>query len=220
MILLGPPGAGKGTQAKRLADIFQVPHLSTGDMLREYAKRGTDLGRRIQAVMNSGKLIPDDMVVAMIENRIDEPDCAQGFILDGFPRTVGQAEALESLLARTGRQEPVVIYLRVEESLVVRRITGRRMCKVDGEIYNIYDHPPKTPGRCDQDGGELIQRNDDREEVIRERLAAYHKLTKPVIKYYRERNRVGEIEGVGTQESVTCALVARIEQEENRGCHL
>jgi len=220
LILLGPPGAGKGTQAKQVADFYGVRHLSTGDMFRQYATHGTALGQRIKAVMNGGGLIPDDVVVAMIEHRIGEPDCARGFILDGFPRTVAQAEALEGLLARRGWPEPVVISLRVDESRILRRLTGRRMCKVNGEIYNIYDHPPKTPGRCDCDGGELIQRDDDREEVIRERLDAYHKLTEPVTEYYRKRNLVEEVDGLGDSEVVTRDLIAVVEREEKSGRHL
>lgn len=189
-------------------------------MLREYAMEGTDLGRRIKAAMDRGELIPDDVVVAMIEHRTGKPDCARGFILDGFPRTVAQAGALEALLMRRGLPQPIVIRLRVDQSLILHRLTGRRMCKVDGEIYNIYDHPPKTPGRCDRDGGELIQRDDDREEVIRERLAAYHRLTQPVIEYYRGRNLIREVDGVGTPETVTRGLVAVIERDENFGRQL
>jgi len=217
---MGPPGAGKGTQAKLLAVLYGVPHLSTGDMLRDYATCGTDLGRRIGAVMNRGGMIPDDIVVAMMEHRISLPDCAGGFILDGFPRTVGQAEALDGLLARTGRPKPVVIDMRVDESRILRRLTGRRVCKVGGEIYNIYDHPPKSPNRCDRDGGELVQRDDDREEVIRKRLAAYHLLTQPVMEYYRGRNFLEEVDGLGSTESVTQALLTVIDREEAGVRHL
>jgi adenylate kinase len=221
VILLGPPGAGKGTQAKKIAEFYGAVHLSSGDMLREYAKHGAGLGRRIEAAMDRGELIPDDVVVAMIEHRISRTDCcAGGFILDGFPRTVGQAQALKDLLKRKGVPEPVVIRLQVDQSLILRRLTGRRMCKVGGEIYNIYDHPPKTPGRCDRDGGELIQREDDREEVIRERLDAYQRLTQPVIEYYRSRNLIREVDGVGTPEDVARGLIAAIEREESLGRQL
>jgi adenylate kinase len=220
VILIGPPGAGKGTQAGRIAGHYDVPHLSSGDMLREYATHGTELGSRIKAVMDRGEFIPDAVVVAMMEHRTAMPDCADGFILDGFPRTVGQAEALDVLLERRGLSDPVAIQLRVDQSLILRRLTGRRMCKVDGQIYNIHDQPPKTPGRCDRDGGELIQREDDREEVIRERLAVYDKLTQPVIEYYRGRKLLEEVDGVGTPESVTRGLIAVIEREEGRGRQL
>ena len=220
LILLGPPGAGKGTQAKQVAQLYGVAHLSTGDMPRDYATRGTELGRRIQAIMNRGELIPDDVVVAMIENRIGEPDCAHGFILDGFPRNVAQAQVLDAMLGRKGWPEPVVINLRMDESRILRRLTGRRVCKVGGEIYNIYDYPPKSPGRCDRDGGELVQRDDDREEVIRKRMAAYRELTQPVAEHYRERSFFEEVDGLGCPESVTRDVLAAIEREENGVRHL
>jgi adenylate kinase len=217
---MGPPGAGKGTQAKKIADLYGVPHLSTGDMFRENISRGTELGRQAKAILERGELVPDDTVVAMVERRVTEPDCAAGFILDGFPRTVAQAEALEGILGRVGTAEPVVIAFRVDSALIVRRITGRRVCKVGGEIYNIYDRPPKTPGRCDHDGGELVQRDDDREEVIRQRLAAYQEYTQPVIEYYRRRNQIVEVDGSGSPEVVTRALVKMIDRKEDCGRHL
>ncbi len=170
--------------------------------------------------MDRGELIPDDMVVAMIEHRISEPDCAQGFILDGFPRTVAQAKVLDELLSRTGWPEPVVIDLRVDDSRILRRLTGRRVCKEGGEIYNIYDHPPKSPGRCDRDGGELVQRDDDREEVIRKRMVAYHELTQPVTEHYREQSFFEEVDGLGSPESVARAVLAVIEREEDGVSHL
>jgi adenylate kinase len=220
VILIGPPGAGKGTQAKKVAALYGVPHLSTGDMFRDHFRRGTELGVRAKAFMDRGELVPDEIVVAMIEQRIAAPDCAQGFILDGFPRTVAQAEALDLMLSRAGLADPLVVHVRVDPSLILRRLTGRRMCKVGGEIYNIYDRPPKTPNRCDQDGGELVQRADDREEVIRERLAAYEEHTQPVVAYYRRRGLVEELDGSGAPEEVTRALFDVIDREAERGRHL
>jgi adenylate kinase len=220
VILIGPPGAGKGTQAKKVAALYGVPHLSTGDMFRDNFRRGTELGTRAKAFMDRGELVPDDIVLAMIEQRIAAPDCAPGFILDGFPRTVAQAEALDRMLERTGLPGPLVVYVKLDASLILRRLTGRRMCKVGGEIYNIYDRPPKTPNRCDHDGGELVQRDDDREEVIKERLAAYEEHTRPVIAYYRQRGLVRELEGSGAPEAVTRALFEVIDREEGRGGHL
>ncbi len=217
---MGPPGAGKGTQAKKIAERYGVPHLSTGDMFRENIERGTELGRRVKAIMDHGDLVPDDAVVAMVEHRVSEPDCARGFILDGFPRTVAQAEALDEILDRTGAGDPVVVHIFVDPALIVRRLTGRRVCKVGGEIYNIYDRPPKTPGRCDRDGGELVQRDDDREEVIRERLEAYEEHTQPVIEYYRRRNQVLEIDGSGAPEEVNRAVLAEMNRKEDRGGQL
>lgn len=220
MILIGPPGAGKGTQAQELARLFGVPHLSTGDMFRENIRRGTEVGQRAKAAMDRGDLVADEIVVGMVERRLTEPDCEPGFVLDGFPRTVAQAEALEGLLRRAGRAEPVAVEIQVEPSLLLRRLTGRRMCKVGGEIYNIYDRPPKTPGRCDRDGGELVQRDDDREEVIRERLAEYQQHTLPLVEYYRRRGQLAEVNGSGEAAAVTRALVDAIERKEDRGRHL
>jgi len=220
VILVGPPGAGKGTQAKQVAALYGVPHLSTGDMFRDNIGRGTELGLRAKEFMNRGELVPDEIVVAMVEQRITAPDCAKGFILDGFPRTVAQAETLDQMLARAGLPEPLVIHVKLDPALILRRLTGRRMCKVGGEIYNIYDRPPNTPDRCDRDGGELVQREDDREEVIRERLAAYHEYTEPVIAYYKRRDLVEDLDGSGAPEVVTHALFAVIDRKEERGSHL
>ena len=185
LVFLGPPGAGKGTQAKRVAVQYDVPHLSTGDMLREHVAQGTDLGRKAKPIMESGALVPDEIVLGMVEERISRPDCERGFIFDGFPRTIAQAEALNRILEKQDFGEPAVIYFRVADDVLIRRLTGRRTCKVGGEIYNVYDNPPKIEGRCDNDGGELIQRPDDRPEVIRERLAAYEKQTMPLVGYYK-----------------------------------
>src|SRR5579862_228352 len=169
VIFLGPPGAGKGTQAKLAAKDHKMPHLSTGDMLRDHVARGTDLGRQAKQNMDRGELVPDDLVLKMVEERISQADCAAGFVLDGFPRTLPQAEKLDEIMRRKGCGRPVVVHFAVDQAQLLRRLTGRRTCKVGGEIYNIYDNPPKVEGRCDNDGGELFQRSDDREEVIRER---------------------------------------------------
>jgi len=203
-----------------VAALYGVPHLSTGDMFRDNIGRGTELGLRAKEFMNRGELVPDEIVVAMVEQRITAPDCAKGFILDGFPRTVAQAETLDQMLARAGLPEPLVIHVKLDPALILRRLTGRRMCKVGGEIYNIYDRPPNTPDRCDRDGGELVQREDDREEVIRERLAAYHEYTEPVIAYYKRRDLVEDLDGSGAPEVVTHALFAVIDRKEERGSHL
>ncbi|MGA2098132.1 MAG: nucleoside monophosphate kinase, partial [Candidatus Acidiferrum sp.] len=158
VILLGPPGAGKGTQAKKLAAKYAVPHLSTGDMLREHIAAGTELGAKAKPIMERGELVPDSLVLRIVADRIEKPDCSHGFVFDGFPRTVAQAHYLGELLKQHGFRRPIVIHLVVDTSLILRRITGRRMCKVGGEIYNIYERPPKVEGRCDNDGGELAQR--------------------------------------------------------------
>ena len=206
MIFLGPPGAGKGTQAKEVARAFSMPHLSTGDMLRDHVGRGTELGRLAQPIMERGELVPDEIVLGMVEERLARPDCAQGCVFDGFPRTLPQAEKLDEIFARGGYSRPVVLHIAVAEELLLRRLTGRRTCKVGGEIYNIYDRPPKAPGRCDNDGGELVQRADDREEVIRERLAAYERQTHPLVEYYTRQQALVKVDGAPAVDAVTARL--------------
>ncbi len=171
-----------------------MPHISTGDMFREHVGRGTPLGVRAKAIMERGELVPDDLVLSMVEERISRPDCANGFVLDGFPRTLPQAERLDEILRALQGAKPLVVHFVVDQISCCGGLTGRRTCAVGGEIYNIYDHPPKVPGRCDHDGGELMQRPDDREEVIAERLAAYERQTRPLVDYYRGR---GVLDGCG-----------------------
>jgi len=199
VIFLGPPGAGKGTQAKELARIYRVPHLSTGDMLREHISLGTPLGMEARPIMARGDLVPDSLVLKMVRERIERPDCSHGFVFDGFPRTVAQAQYLSVLLRQNGYRPALVVYFALDPALVLRRITGRRMCKVGGEIYNIYERPAKVEGRCDNDGGELEQRPDDREEIVGPRLQAYEKQTEPLVSYYR---RLGRLHDVDASKSV------------------
>ncbi|HEV2490905.1 MAG TPA: adenylate kinase [Candidatus Acidoferrales bacterium] len=206
VIFLGPPGAGKGTQAKRTAAQYGVPHLSTGDMLREHVAQGTELGRKARPIMEGGALVPDELVLHMVEDRISLPDCEGGFIFDGFPRTIAQAEALNRILDQQDFGEPTVIYFRVADDVLMRRLTGRRTCKVGGEIYNIYDRPPKIEGRCDNDGGELVQRPDDRTEVIRERLAAYERQTMPLVEYYKALGVLQSVDAAADIADVTNSL--------------
>jgi adenylate kinase len=194
VIFLGPPGAGKGTQAKELAARYVVPHLSTGDMLRENVANGTPLGAKAKPVMERGELVPDSLVLKMIAERIERPDCSHGFVFDGFPRTVAQAQYLGVLLRQHGYGQPLVIHFVIDQGLLMRRITGRRMCKVGGEIYNLFERPPKVPGKCDNDGGELEQRPDDREEVVGPRLQAYEKQTAPLVAYYRRLGRLHDVD--------------------------
>ena len=194
VIFLGPPGAGKGTQAKELARAYRVPHLSTGDMFREHVSQDTPLGRQVKPIMARGELVPDSLVLKMVRERIERPDCTHGYVFDGFPRTVPQAQCLTVLLRQNGYRPALVIYLAIDPALVLRRITGRRMCKVGGEIYNIFDRPPKVEGCCDNDGGELEQRPDDRAEIVGPRLAAYEKQTEPLVEYYRSLGRLYEVD--------------------------
>jgi adenylate kinase len=202
VIFLGPPGAGKGTQAKELAKLYRVPHLSTGDMFREHVSLGTPLGMQVRPIMERGDLVPDSLVLKMVRERIERPDCSHGFVFDGFPRTVAQAQYLSVLLRQNGYRPALVIHFALDPALVLRRITGRRMCKVGGEIYNIYERPPKVEGLCDNDGGELMQRPDDREEIVAPRLQAYEKQTEPLVSYYRRLGRLRDVDASKSVEEV------------------
>ena len=202
VIFLGPPGAGKGTQAKVLAERYAVPHLSTGDMLREHVSKNTPLGAEAKPIMERGELVPDSLVLKMVAERIERPDCTHGLVFDGFPRTVAQAQYLAELLKRQGFRRPFVIHLVIDPSLLLRRLTGRRMCKVGGEIYNIYERAPKVEERCDKDGGELVQRPDDREEIVAPRLRAYEKQTAPLVKYYRRLGLLHDVDAAKSVEEV------------------
>jgi adenylate kinase len=208
VIFLGPPGAGKGTQAKILAGHYGVPHLSTGDMFRDHVSRGTPLGLQARPLMERGELVPDGIVLGMVEERISRPDCDKGFVFDGFPRTLPQASRLDGLLRRRGFSRPVVLHFVVDTEQLLRRLTGRRTCKIGGEIYNVYDRPPKMDGRCDSDGGELIQRPDDREEVIRQRLAAYERQTAPLVGYYRGEGVLEDVDSSRSVEQVAQSVMA------------
>ncbi len=203
MIFLGAPGAGKGTQAKEVARARKVPHLSTGDMFRDHVGRGTELGRKAKPIMESGALVPDEITLGMVEERISRPDCAPGCIFDGFPRTLPQAESLDRMLAQQGFGVTIVVHIAVDFSQLIRRLTGRRTCSVCGEIYNIHDRPPKAEGKCDNDGGALTQRKDDTEAVIRQRLDAYEKQTRPLIDYYRGQGVLRDVNGSIAPATVT-----------------
>lgn len=216
VIFLGPPGAGKGTQAKLVAAHYGVPHLSTGDMLRENVQLGTPLGALAKPIMERGELVPDDLILRMVQERIARADCAQGFVFDGFPRTLAQAKALDNMLETQKSCPAAVIYFNVPEEMLVRRMTGRRTCKVGFEIYNIYERPPKVEGRCDVDGGELIQRPDDRPETIRERLLAYRTQTEPLVAYYASKGTLDEIDGAASVPAVTTSVFSALGRLENR----
>ncbi|MFZ0492454.1 MAG: adenylate kinase [Acidimicrobiia bacterium] len=195
-LVVGPPGVGKGTQADLIAAEFLIPHISTGVMLREHVARGTDLGTKAKAIMDAGDLVPDDLVVAMLAERIERDDAREGFILDGFPRNIAQANALDDLLPE-GLDR--VIALSVSDEEVLLRITGRRSC-ANGHVYHVTDNPPKVDGICDVDGRELFQRSDDTEEVVANRLAVYRASTAPLLDYYADI--VVDVEGIGTVEEV------------------
>ena len=197
IILLGPPGAGKGTQAKRIAERYGIPQVSTGDILRENVQRGTELGVQARDVMARGDLVPDNLVCDMVALRLRNADCARGFILDGFPRTAAQAGWLDAFLeneffdnSHRGKCLPIVIRMDVDYNQLLLRITGRRSCPKCGLIYNVHFQPPRVANTCDVDGSQLVTRNDDREDVIRERLTAYERQTRPVVEYYERKGRL------------------------------
>jgi len=202
LILIGPPGAGKGTQAERLQLDFRLPFISTGEMLRENVKQGTELGMSAKAHMDSGGLVPDELIVAMAGERLDEEDALDGFILDGFPRTAAQAQSLDDQLAAHSRRVTAALLIDVPDADVVKRISGRRVCVKSGHNYHVDFDPPKTEGVCDQDGSRLIQRDDDKPELVRQRLAVYHEKTAPLIDYYDERGVMRRIDGTRSPTEV------------------
>jgi adenylate kinase len=208
LIFLGPPGAGKGTQARVVAEELGIPHISTGDILREAARKKTGLGLAAKAKMDKGELVPDDVISPIVEERLSDPDCREGAILDGFPRTIAQARFLDGILERTGLGKPLVLNIQVETESVIKRLTGRRTCSTCGEIYNIDMNPPRQEGTCDKDGGNLVQRGDDNEEAIRVRLKAYEEDTLPLIDFYRQRNALRQVDGSGEPEAITERLLS------------
>ena len=211
VLLLGAPGVGKGTQAQRLLSLYAFPQLSTGDILRENVRLATAEGRAAGDLMRAGELVPDALVNAMVSRRLQLPDTGRGYVLDGYPRTLEQADFLDGLLAHGEQQVPVVaISIRVDEEELLHRITGRRSCPVCKTIYNIYSNPPRQAGQCDLEGAALEQRPDDREEVFRERMRAFAALTAPVIEHYRGHGRFAEIDGAAPVEKVTEAIVTAL----------
>ncbi len=202
IILLGPPGAGKGTQAGALAAKFDIPHISTGDIFRANLKQGTPLGLEAKKYMDSGALVPDELVVRLVGGRLDEADAAKGALLDGFPRTVAQAEALEAYLAARGRQVDHCVCLDVPDEVLLRRLAGRRMCRDCGAGFHLDYSPPPADGRCPKCGGEIYQRDDDREATVQNRLKVYHDQTSPLVDWYGGRGLLRNIEGQGAIEEV------------------
>ena len=218
IVLLGPPGAGKGTQSKRITGHYHIPQVSTGDLLREHVKQGSALGVQVRDLLAKGELVSDHLVCDIVAWRLREPDAQRGFVLDGFPRTQKQAAWLDAFLKfeffdseKWAAWLPIVIRIRVDYNKLLLRITGRRTCPVDGTIYNVYSNPPRVDEICDKDGAKLVTRDDDREEVIRERLETYERQTKPVAEYYDRLDRVVSVDGDQPMETVTAAILKQID---------
>ena len=206
LIFLGPPGAGKGTQARELAGEWHVPQIATGEMLREAVAAGTPLGREAKRIMESGALVSDEVMIGLIAERLRQPDATNGFILDGFPRTIAQAEALDRLLKELGHKLDGVLYFKVGEPELVRRLTGRRLCRQCQTAFHLISAPPRRPGICDRCGGELYQREDDSEATVRNRLGVYERQTAPLLDYYRQRNLLATIPGEGAIDAIRAEI--------------
>lgn len=209
IILMGPPGAGKGTQAVHIAEHYHIPHISTGDMFRAAVKAGTELGVKAKSYMDQGQLVPDEVTVGIVRERLQAPDCSRGFLLDGFPRTLAQAEVLDRTLA--ANPIDVALNITVPREELVRRLTGRRVCRACGATYHTQSKPPKTEGRCDLCGGELYQRNDDDIKTVTNRLDVYVEQTEPLILYYEEQRKLVTVDGTRTIEQVFQEIITRLE---------
>ncbi|MBO6164265.1 MAG: adenylate kinase [Lachnospiraceae bacterium] len=210
IIMLGAPGAGKGTQAKMLADRFGIPHVSTGDIFRANIKEGTELGKKAKAYMDAGELVPDELTVDLLIDRIGKEDCANGYILDGFPRTLNQAEKLTEALAESGNID-FAVNVDVPDEAIVVRMSGRRVCPACGASYHIVNIPTKVPGICDRCGAEVVQRKDDNPETVQNRLDVYHEQTQPLIDYYKALGCEVDVDGTQSMQDVFEAIVARLE---------
>jgi adenylate kinase len=211
IVLLGPPGAGKGTQAKLLIEKTGLVHISSGDIFRENIKNQTDLGKLAQTYMNKGELVPDDVTIAMIKERFSRPDCTGGALLDGFPRTRAQAEALDRMLVGFDGKVDLVPFITAAEEVLVDRLSGRWSCRSQGHVYHEKFNPPKTPGRCDLDGSELYQRDDDKAETVKRRILVYMKDTSPLIAFYTRQGKLIKVDGAQPIELVTQLLVDALE---------
>lgn len=209
-ILLGPPGAGKGTQAETIVNEFKVPHVSTGDMFRKNIKEETELGKRVKAYLDKGMLVPDELTIEIVKDRILQSDCSNGFLLDGFPRTIDQADALDKVLSENGQKLDYVINIQVDPKLLVERAVGRRICKDCGQTYHLSFNKPKQEGICDKCGGELYQRKDDTEETVANRINVYQEQTQPLIEYYTKKGIILDINGEQPIEKVGSDIISSL----------
>jgi adenylate kinase len=210
ILFMGPPGAGKGTQAERIVETFEIPHISTGDAFRLAMKQGTPLGQKAKEYVDQGLLVPDDVTNGIVRERLLQDDCGKGFLLDGFPRTLAQAEALDGMLGEMGRKIDHVVNLRVDRSLLLARLTGRRICKACGATYHVLFNPPKQEGVCDKCAGELYQRSDDTEEKVGTRLDEYISKTAPLLAYYESKGLLREVDGEKEIDTVTSEIVSQL----------
>jgi adenylate kinase len=213
IIMLGAPGAGKGTQAKRISEKYGIPHISTGDIFRANIKNGTELGKKAKTYMDQGLLVPDELVVDLVVDRFKHDDCVKGYVLDGFPRTIPQAEALDTALQANGDNIDYAINVEVPDSNIVNRMSGRRACLTCGSTYHIVHIPPKTDGICDACGGQLILRDDDKPETVLKRLNVYHEQTQPLIEYYTSKGLLIEVDGTMEMDEVFEAIVKVLEEK-------
>jgi adenylate kinase len=213
IVLLGPPGAGKGTQAKLVSGKLDMPHISSGDIFRENLKNKTELGEMAEGYINRGELVPDDLTIAMIKDRLSRPDCEEGALLDGFPRTAAQAEALDKMLVDLDGRVIAVPYIKVAEEVLIERLTGRWTCPTCSRVYHEKFNPPKDAGICDYDGAELYQRDDDKAETVTNRIRVYLEQTQPLINYYQSKGVLLEIDGAQTIDAVSADLLAALPQE-------
>lgn len=210
IVLVGPPASGKGTQAVRISERLDLPHVASGDLFRENLKHNTPLGQEARHYIERGDLVPDDITIAMVMARLSQPDCAGGAVLDGFPRTITQAEALDPALAARGQRITVVLNIQVPDVVLIERVSGRRLCRLCGASYHLLFNPPQQPGICDLDQGDLYQREDDQPDTVRQRLQVYQEQTRPLLDYYRGRGLLVEIDGDQSIDDVTDAIVAAI----------
>lgn len=212
VVLLGPPGAGKGTQASAIVKRYNIPHISTGDIFRANIKEGTELGNKAKEYMDKGLLVPDQVVVEIVEDRLKEDDCANGFLLDGFPRTVNQGEALDEVLSSMGVKLDKVVNIDADSEVLIQRAIGRRICKECGATYHVKFNPPKEEGICDNDGSSLYQRDDDTEETVATRINVYLEQTQPLIDYYEEKKLILNVDGIKSIDEITSSIIEGLEK--------